>query len=181
MTSELPIRNRSGFTLIELLVVMVVIALLLAAALPNFRNMQTEAQRTKARSDLDTLMKGVEAYAAAPRANSSAKYPDGTDLAPQATWQGSRATGTGWQTNHLMVQYSGANRLGTTGPIISSQELIDPFSAAGTSQEYGYYVNAAGFYIIWSNGTNRATVNCTVDNTGAITAPGSAIYASNGH
>jgi len=179
--AERLIRNHGGFTLIELLVVMVIIALLLSAALPNFRNMQREAQRTKAKSNMDTLMKGVEAYAASPRVNGMVKYPDGTDLGTQGIWTGSRATGTGWQIDHLMVQYGAANTLGTTGPIISSQELLDPFSPAGTSVEYGYYVNTQGYYIIWSNGTNMVNIACTVSNTGVINAPGSAIYVSNGH
>jgi type II secretory pathway pseudopilin PulG len=160
---------------------MVVIALLLSAALPNFRNMQTEAQRTKAKSNMDTLMKGVEAYAASPRSTGMSKYPDGTDIGNQANWAGTRTAGSGWQTNHLMVQYGAGNTLGTTGPIISSEELFDPFSPPGTNLEYGYYVNAQGFYIIWSNGLNRVNINCTVNNVGVINAPGSAIYVSNGH
>jgi hypothetical protein len=160
---------------------MVIIALLVSASLPYFRNMQLEAQKTRVKTHLDTIMKGVEAYAAAPRNSGRCKYPDGTDQGNQQNWTGSRAAGTGWQTDHLTVTYSPANLLGTTGPIVSSQELLDPFSPAGTNLEYGYYVNTQGYYIIWSNGLNRVNINCTVSLAGVINAPGSAVYASNGH
>ena len=161
---------------------MVIIALLLGAALPYFKNMQSEAQKTKVKTNLDTLMKGVEAYAAAPRMNGQCKYPDGTDQGIQQNWTGSRVTGSGWQTDHLNVLYNPASApLGTNGPVICSQELLDPFSPAGTTVEYGYYVNTQGYFIVWSDGANRVNINCTVSATGVITAPGSAVYLSNGH
>lgn len=175
-------KNKKGFTLIELLIVMAIIAILIGISLPRFRGMQDEGQKSRARANLATLRTAVEAYAASPRSNGRTKYPDGTDTGAQAVWTGSRVAGTGWQTTRLMVQ-SPASALGTTGPIMLSSELIDPFSPAAGNVEYGYYVNAAGYYVIWSNGTGRVNTACTVLAVSpyTVTAPGTSIYVSNGN
>ena len=175
-------KNKKGFTLIELLIVMAIIAILIGISLPRFRGMQDEGQKSKARANLATLRTAVEAYAASPRSNGRTKYPDNTDIGAQAAWTGSRVAGTGWQTTRLMVQ-SPASALGTTGPIMLSSELIDPFSPAAGNVEYGYYVNAAGYYVIWSNGTGRVNTACTVLAAApyTVTAPGTSIYVSNGN
>ncbi len=164
--------------MIELLIVAVLISLLLSASLPYFRNAALEGQKTKVKTNLDTLRKAVEAYAAAPRINGVSKFPDASDLGTQGNYVGPRAEGAGWQTTHLMVQ-TGGNSLGTTGPIMAPTELLDPFCPPGTSLEYGYYVNTRGYYIIWSNGLNRVNINCTVSLAGVVNAPGSAIYVTN--
>ncbi len=173
--------RQAGVTLIELLIVVVLISILLSASLPYFRNVALEGQKTKIKANLDTLRKSIEAYAAAPRSNGMSKFPDGTNLNPQATWVGPRASGSGWQNTHLMVQYNSpsVNPLGTTGPVMAPTELLDPFCPAGTNLEYGYYVNSRGYYIIWSNGLNRANIICTVSLAGVVNAPGSAIYITN--
>ncbi len=64
-----------------------------------------------------------------------------------------------------------------------SSELIDPFSPAAGNVEYGYYVNAAGYYVIWSNGTGRVNTACTVLAAAPYTvpAPGTSIFVSNGN
>lgn len=175
------IKRQAGVTLIELLIVIVLISLLLSASLPYFRNISLEGQKTKARANLDTLRKAVEAYGAAPRSNGMSKFPDATDLGTQGNFVGPRAEGTGWQTTHLMVQYTSPaiNPLGTTGPVMTPTELLDPFCPAGTSFEYGYYINTRGYYIIWSNGVNRVNIICTVSLAGTVNAPGSAIYVTN--
>lgn len=175
------LKNRKGFTLIELLIVMAIIAILIGISLPRFRGMQDEGQKSRARSNLATLRTAVEAYAASPRSNGISKYPDATNTGAQAIWTGSRVATTGWQTTRLMVQSPGSP-LGTTGPIMLSAELLDPFSPAAASVEYGYYVNADGYYVIWSNGTGRVNTACTTaPTTGAVTAPGTSIYVSNGN
>lgn len=174
-------KRQAGVTLIELLIVVVLISILLSASLPYFRNVSLEGQKTKVKTNLDTLRKAVEAYGAAPRSNGMGKFPDGTDLGNQGTWIGPRAAGSGWQTTHLMVQYTSpaANPLGTTGPVMVPTELLDPFCPAGTNLEYGYYVNTRGYYIIWSNGLNQVNIICTVSLAGVVNAPGSAIYVTN--
>ena len=54
--------KKRGFTLIELLIVIAVIAILISIALPRFKGMQTEAYITQAKSELQSLERGVESY-----------------------------------------------------------------------------------------------------------------------
>ncbi|MDD5492129.1 MAG: type II secretion system protein [bacterium] len=173
-------KSNKGFTLIELLIVMAIIAILIGISLPRFRGMQDEGQKSKVRSNLATLRTAVEAYAASPRSNGRTKYPDNTDIGAQATWTGVRTAGaTGWQSVCLLT---GGARV-TTGPVMLSAELLDPFSPAAGSVEYGYYITNTGYYVIWSNGTNRVNVAPTVNAaTGAVTFPAgsTAIFVSNG-
>ena len=51
-----------AFTLIELLIVMAVIAILIAIAIPSFRGMQQEANKTRASGDVRVLKEAIEAY-----------------------------------------------------------------------------------------------------------------------
>ena len=172
-------KSKKGFTLIELLIVMAIIAILIGISLPRFRGMQDEGQKSKVRSNLATLRTAVEAYAASPRSNGRTKYPDNTDNAAQANWTGVRTAGaTGWQSVCLLT---GGARV-TTGPVMLSSELIDPFSPAAGNVEYGYLVTAGGYYVIWSNGTGRVNQNPTVTAAGAVTFPAgsTAIFVSNG-
>ncbi len=172
------LNSKKGFTLIELLIVMAIIAILIGISLPRFRGMQDEGQKSKVRSNLATLRTAVEAYAASPRSNGRTKYPDNTDIGAQANWTGIRTAGaTGWQSVCLLT---GGARV-TTGPIMLSAELLDPFSPATPSVEYGYVVNTAGYYVIWSNGTGRVNTACTITVAGVVTAPGTSIFVSNGN
>lgn len=56
--------KRKGFTLIELLVVVAIISILAAIALPNFLEAQTRSKVSKVKSDMRTLVVGLEAYSA---------------------------------------------------------------------------------------------------------------------
>lgn len=66
-------RNRA-FTLIELLIVVAIIAILAAIAVPNFLEAQTRAKAARVKSDLRTLVTGIESY----RVDNN-RYPEGTD------------------------------------------------------------------------------------------------------
>lgn len=55
-------RNRNGFTLIELLIATVLIALLVAIALPKFTGTKEHAYDAAALSDMRQLMQFSEAY-----------------------------------------------------------------------------------------------------------------------
>ncbi|MDD5131829.1 MAG: type II secretion system protein [bacterium] len=174
-------KSKKGFTLIELLIVMAIIAILIGISLPRFRGMQDEGQKSKVRSNLATLRTAVEAYAASPRSNGRTKYPDNSAVNAQAAWTAPYAIGTGWQATHLLESSTDARK--TTGPPMLSAELTDPFSPAAGNQEYRYYVNATGYYVIWSLGTGRVNQVPTVTAAGAVTFPAgsTAIFVSNGN
>jgi prepilin-type N-terminal cleavage/methylation domain-containing protein len=55
-------REESGFTLIELLVVLIILAILLAIAIPSYLSFKDRANKTSAESAVRTLVPSVEAY-----------------------------------------------------------------------------------------------------------------------
>jgi len=55
-------KAKKGFTIIELLIVMAVIAILIGIAIPSFRGMQVEANKTKAEGDLRVVKIALESY-----------------------------------------------------------------------------------------------------------------------
>lgn len=55
-------RNERGFTLIELLLVMVIIAVLLAIAVPSFLGFKDRAQQRTAGANVRSALPAVEAY-----------------------------------------------------------------------------------------------------------------------
>jgi prepilin-type N-terminal cleavage/methylation domain-containing protein len=57
-------RSEEGFTLIELLVVMIIIAILMAVAVPTFLAQKNSAQKTKATANIKQIVNAIEACAA---------------------------------------------------------------------------------------------------------------------
>lgn len=55
-------RRRRGFTLIELLVVVLILAILMAVALPLYLSAVENAERRTCRSNLQTISNAVQAY-----------------------------------------------------------------------------------------------------------------------
>lgn len=55
-------RKSEGFTLIELLIVVAIIAILAAIAVPNFLEAQTRAKVSRTKTDMRTLVTGLESY-----------------------------------------------------------------------------------------------------------------------
>jgi len=55
-------REESGFTLIELLVVLIILAILLAIAIPSYLSFKDRANKTSAESAVRTLVPSVESY-----------------------------------------------------------------------------------------------------------------------
>lgn len=64
-------RKNSGFTIVELLIVIVVIAILAAITIVAYTGIQTRARDASRDSAADTIMKGLELYAA----DNSGQYP----------------------------------------------------------------------------------------------------------
>ncbi|MCW3095374.1 MAG: hypothetical protein JWL77_992 [Chthonomonadaceae bacterium] len=54
-------RNRKGFTLIELLVVVLILAILMAVALPLYLSAVADAQRKTCRANMQTIANAVQA------------------------------------------------------------------------------------------------------------------------
>ena len=71
------IRSRRGFSLIELLIVVAIIAALVGVAVPFFQDNLSEAQRTKAKQDIEIIKKAISLYDAR-----ESKPLVGTDLKP---------------------------------------------------------------------------------------------------
>lgn len=55
-------KNRAGFTLLELLVVVVIIGILAAIALPQYKKVVDRAKLTKVRPLIDAILKSQEIY-----------------------------------------------------------------------------------------------------------------------
>ncbi len=68
-------RGEGGFTLIELLVVMIIIAILMAVAVPTFLRQKQSAIGTKAKANIKTISTAIEACAAS---NVDGTYGGGT-------------------------------------------------------------------------------------------------------
>ena len=76
--AERRLRGERGFTLIELLVVMIIIAILMAVAVPTFLRQKQSAIGTKAKSNIKTISTAIEACAAS---NVDGTYSGGTNAA----------------------------------------------------------------------------------------------------
>ena len=56
------LRSEKGFTLIELLVVMIILAILMAVAIPSYLSFRDRANRSAAGADLRAIIPDVEAW-----------------------------------------------------------------------------------------------------------------------
>lgn len=70
-------KSESGFTLIELLVVMIIIAILMAVAVPTFLAQKNNAQKTKATANIKQIVNAIESCAV--------NNTDGTYASPTLT------------------------------------------------------------------------------------------------
>ena len=124
------ILHRRGFTLIELLIVVAIIAILAAIAVPNFLEAQTRAKVSRVKSDLRTLVTGIEAY----RVDHN-RYPEGSDN--PAKWDASYAAFLGplangyytFATRQPGTAVAGRDFATITTPIaFLTDRLYDPFA-----------------------------------------------------
>ncbi len=74
-TPTLPTRrNRKGFTLIELLVVVLILAILMAVAMPLYLSAVSDSQRKTCRANMQTIANAVQAARIKTGANDYAAY-----------------------------------------------------------------------------------------------------------
>lgn len=146
--------KKRGFTLVELLIVMAVIAILIGIAIPSFRGMQAEANRTKAEGDVRVIKIAIESYY-----KNNGTYPavasyQATLLAASPKiLEGNLYDPFGATTTTF---YTYALGTGSTGP-----------------SDAKYYI----IYSVGPAGTGTANVNNT---TGTVTSTTGAIWSSNG-
>jgi type IV pilus assembly protein PilA len=69
-------REESGFTLIELLVVMIIIAILMAVAVPTFLSQKQNAIATKSKSNIKQIVNAIESCATS---NTTGSYTEASN------------------------------------------------------------------------------------------------------
>lgn len=144
---------RKGFTLVELLIVMAVIAILIGIAIPSFRGMQQEANKTKAEGDVRVIKIAVESY----YKNHGNQYPD------VANYQTTLLAASPKILETNLYDPFGATSTTTYSYVLS----------AATAATAKYYA----IYSVGPSGTG--TVNLAAD--GTCTASNDAVVATNGH
>jgi type IV pilus assembly protein PilA len=120
MLADIRERNRSegGFTLIELLVVMIIIAILMAVAVPTFLAQKNNAQKSKATSNIKQIVNTVEACAVN---NTDGTYTGCTTTANlQAVEKGLKNLTLADGTSPALNGYS-VDPVGTQGYIVQAQ------------------------------------------------------------
>ena len=93
-------RDERGFTLIELMVVVLIIAILIAVAIPTFLGMRTRAQNRAAQSDLRNALVAAKASFTDAETYMGFVAASGTAIEPSFTW----ADGAAGATTNVYVQ-----------------------------------------------------------------------------
>ena len=115
-------KDESGFTLIELMVVVLIIAILVAIAVPTFLNQRQNAQNRSAQSDLRNALSSVKAYYAENQ-DFTETVADMQAIEPNLDWGGDVA-----------LEVNGA---GPTGQIVCLAVV------SGTGNVYAIFDNAS--------------------------------------
>lgn len=175
---------KKGFTLIELLIVVAIIAILAAIAVPNFLEAQVRAKISRAKSDIRTIVTGLELY----RVDNNKYAPDCYG------WDKNPFGGPNYEPRQCIDQIKAiwyANSSITT-PIayLTTADLVDPFNVSDaalrnyryTNWPYTYtyvlnsatalppYVDLYGDWRVSSDGPDRVYSRNT--NVGATTPSG---------
>ena len=115
-------KDESGFTLIELMVVVLIIAILVAIAVPTFLNQRQNAQNRSAQSDLRNALSSVKAYYAENQ-DFTETVADMQAIEPNLDWGGD-----------VFIEVEGA---GPTGQIVCLSVT------SGTGNIYAIYEDAS--------------------------------------
>src|SRR5688500_10706642 len=79
-------QDDKGFTLIELMVVVLIIAILIAIAIPTFLGLRRRAQDRAAQSDLRNAMTAAKAFYTDDEAYTGFDAAEGEDIEPSLNW-----------------------------------------------------------------------------------------------
>lgn len=128
-------RSEGGFTLIELLVVMIIIAILMAVAVPTFLAQKNSAQKTKSIANIKQIVNAIESCTA----NRTDGSHGGTAAGGCLQWAGAKnQLGAGLKTFEKGLVPLGAS--GTANPTLVGGEYTYQINAVGTQ---GYLVQTA--------------------------------------
>jgi len=114
MEPSLPNRLQSGFTLIELMIAVAVLAILLAVALPSYKDSMRKSRRTDAYTSLNTVQQAQERW----RSNNPA-YNDLLTASATATPPGLGLAGT-TANSHYAVSLENVGPIGYTAVATAS-------------------------------------------------------------
>jgi type IV pilus assembly protein PilA len=133
------IQDDKGFTLIELMVVVLIIAILIAIAIPTFLGLRTRAQDRAVQSDLRNGMTAAKAFYTDEEAYTGFNATEGEAIEPSLDWAGDitiTLPATSPVAGQAIVMYA-ASESGTTFCIADT-------TAAGTSTGEGAETTVAG-------------------------------------
>ncbi len=196
-----------AFTLIELLIVIAIIAILVSIVVLSVRNMQDEAKRTKASSELQVLRLALESYYKNTNHYPNPK-PEGGDwiddlvktvpqiinakvydpFNPGQVYRYSLSSG---DTSPLAFNPRSRGNSAWAAAVYkpptpppgeppAASETPSPSEPSAPAAPASNYANAK-YYIIWSIGSSRDSgMVCSIDGNGKITADERAIWTSNG-
>ena len=135
-------REDEGFTLIELMVVVLIIAILLAIAIPTFLGARNAANARAAQSNLRNALTAEQTS----WTNTQAFSGNLSTIEPSLTWNSGSAWNTsGNQANEILVATSDNNdvvvltALGKDGNCWSIAQINDPNPPSGVGPDGTYY------------------------------------------
>jgi type IV pilus assembly protein PilA len=150
--AERRLRGESGFTLIELLVVMIIIAILMAVAVPTFLKQKQSAVGTKAKANIKAVQGAIESCAAGNTSGMvSSNQPaerNCTATASLTADEPSFATLLGGGTDQIQI-----TPVNTMGYTLTARFIIDG--------------GAPGTFTYTNNGAGAITRTCTPANSKA--------------
>jgi prepilin-type N-terminal cleavage/methylation domain-containing protein len=143
---------RQAFTLIEVLIVSMIVAILVAIAVPAFRGVQLDAKQSRAAADLKVVRIAIDSYL-----KNQNDFPDASfGVGNVPNWE---------------------NALLDTIPRVLDQKVFDPFKPGQIEYQYAY---SGTYFIIWSVGPNQKSTITGINEDGEIQGiAGDDIYQTN--